>query len=47
MPHPPKIAMEVWDMEPDDWPEAATGPFADVLTDPAAWAKKCVKEFGL
>ena len=46
MPHPPKIAMEVWDMEPDDWPETAMAPFADVLADPAAWAKKCVKEFG-
>ena len=46
MPHPPKIAMEVWDMKPDDWPETAMAPFADVLADPAAWAKKCVKEFG-
>lgn len=23
MPNKPKIAMEVWDMEPADWPEAA------------------------
>ncbi|OGP51982.1 MAG: acetyl-CoA synthase [Deltaproteobacteria bacterium RBG_13_43_22] len=46
MPHPPKIAMEIWDMKPDDWPETAMAPFADVLADPAAWAKKCVKEFG-
>ncbi|MEW6674303.1 MAG: acetyl-CoA decarbonylase/synthase complex subunit delta, partial [Thermodesulfobacteriota bacterium] len=46
MPNKPKIAMEVWDMEPDEWPESATAPFKDVLSDPAAWAKKCVKEFG-
>jgi acetyl-CoA decarbonylase/synthase complex subunit delta len=46
MPHPPKIAMEIWDIKPDDWPETAMAPFADVLADPAAWAKKCVKEFG-
>jgi acetyl-CoA decarbonylase/synthase, CODH/ACS complex subunit delta len=46
MPHPPKIAMEVWDTKPDDWPETAMAPFADVLDDPAAWAKKCVEQFG-
>jgi len=46
MPNKPKIAMEVWDMVPDEWPEAATEPFKDVLSDPAAWAKKCVEEYG-
>ena len=46
MPNKPKIAMEVWDMEPDEWPESATAPFKDVISDPAAWAKKCVKEYG-
>ena len=46
MPNKPKIAMEIWDMEPDEWPEAALAPFKDVLSDPAAWAKKCVEEFG-
>jgi acetyl-CoA decarbonylase/synthase complex subunit delta len=45
MPHKPKIAMEVWDITPDDWPEAATAPFKDVLSDPAAWAKKCVSDY--
>ncbi|MFW6054289.1 MAG: acetyl-CoA decarbonylase/synthase complex subunit delta [Thermodesulfobacteriota bacterium] len=42
----PKIAMEVWDMEPPEWPEAAREPYKDVLADPAAWAKKCATEFG-
>jgi acetyl-CoA decarbonylase/synthase complex subunit delta len=45
-PNPPKIAMEVWDIEPEDWPEPAKEPFKDVIKDPAAWAKKCVNEFG-
>lgn len=46
MPHKPKIAMEVWDMEPEEWPESVLAPFKDVISDPAAWAKKCVSEFG-
>jgi acetyl-CoA decarbonylase/synthase complex subunit delta len=46
MPKKPKIAMEVWDMEPEDWPEAALSPFKDVVSDPAAWAKKCVDQYG-
>ncbi len=46
MPNKPKIAMEVWDMEPEDWPEAALKPFQDVVSDPAAWAKKCIDEYG-
>ena len=46
MPNPPKIAMEIWDMQPDDWPETAMAPFAGVLDNPAAWAKKCVEDFG-
>jgi len=46
IPHPPRIAMEVHDSTPADWPEAATEPFRDVLSNPAAWAKKCVSEYG-
>ena len=46
MPNKPKIAMEVWDMKPEDWSEAALKPFQDVVSDPAAWAKKCVDEYG-
>ncbi|BBO92313.1 acetyl-CoA decarbonylase/synthase complex subunit delta [Desulfosarcina ovata] len=46
MPHKPKIAMEIWDMAPEEWPAAALEPFKDVVSDPAAWAKKCVDEFG-
>jgi acetyl-CoA decarbonylase/synthase complex subunit delta len=46
MPNKPIIAMEIWDMEPTDWPEPALEPFKDVVSDPAAWAKKCVEEYG-
>lgn len=46
MPHKPRVAMEVWDIVPEDWPESAKEPFKDVLSDPAAWAKKCVAEYG-
>jgi acetyl-CoA decarbonylase/synthase complex subunit delta len=46
MPNIPKIAMEVWDYPPDDWPEAALKPFAGVTDDSAAWAKKCVDDYG-
>ncbi len=46
MPNLPKIAMEVWDCPPGDWPEAALEPFAGVTDDPVAWAKKCVDDYG-
>jgi acetyl-CoA decarbonylase/synthase complex subunit delta len=46
MPYPPRIAMEVLDAPPDDWPSAALDPFADVIHDPAAWAQKCVTSYG-
>ena len=46
MPNKPKIAMEIWDMEPEDWPAAAVAPFKDVLSDPVAWAKKCIDAYG-
>ena len=46
MPNAPRIAMEVYDEAPTDWPEAAAVPFADVLDDPVAWARKCVEVYG-
>jgi acetyl-CoA decarbonylase/synthase complex subunit delta len=46
MPHKPRVAMEIWDLVPEEWPEAALSPFKDVISDPAAWAKKCVDEYG-
>lgn len=47
MKNPPRVAMEVWDKDPSaDWSEAAKAPFLDVLGDSAAWAKKCVEQYG-
>ena len=46
MPHLPKIAMEVYDCPPGEWAEAALEPFAGVTDDPAAWAKKCIDDYG-
>jgi acetyl-CoA decarbonylase/synthase, CODH/ACS complex subunit delta len=46
VPHKPRIAMEVLDSPPADWPEAALEPFADVINDPVAWAKKCISSYG-
>jgi acetyl-CoA decarbonylase/synthase complex subunit delta len=42
----PKIAMEVYDCPPEEWPEAALEPFAGVTDDPVAWAQKCIKDYG-
>ncbi len=46
MPNLPRIAMEVYDAPPEEWPEAALEPFAGVSDDPVAWAKKCVNDYG-
>jgi acetyl-CoA decarbonylase/synthase, CODH/ACS complex subunit delta len=46
MPNFPRIAMEVYDTPPEDWPETVLKPFNDVINDPVAWARKCVKEYG-
>ena len=41
----PVIALEVQDVEPE-WNPLVKEYFADVFNNPAAWAKKCVEEFG-
>ena len=46
IPHRPVIALDVLDYHPDDWPEILTESYSDVLGDPAAWARKCEREFG-
>ena len=46
MPNLPKIAMEVYDMPPEEWAEAAREPFSGVTDDPVAWAQKCVNDYG-
>ena len=46
MTHNPRIAMEVPDSPPEEWPKAAIEPFADVKNDPVAWVKKCIHTYG-
>ena len=46
MPRRPRIAMEIYDVQPEDWAEAALEPFAGVTGDSVAWAKKCVDDYG-
>lgn len=46
MPHPPRIALEVYDTPPDNWAEAALEPYRDVIGDPVAWAKKAAEVYG-
>lgn len=41
LPNPPSFALEVWDMEMEDWPEFLVEPFKDVISDPVKWARKC------
>ncbi len=45
VPHRPVVAMEVQDIVPE-WNPEVTKPYKDVIGDPAAWAQKCVKDFG-
>ncbi len=45
MPNTPAIAMEIFDIEPSEWPAVLKEPFKDVLNNPAQWAKKCVDEY--
>jgi acetyl-CoA decarbonylase/synthase complex subunit delta len=39
------IAMDVYDIPPEDWPEPLLKNYEDVVNDPASWAKKCA-EYG-
>lgn len=38
----PKLALEVLDAAPQTWTEWESRPYKDVLSDPVAWAKKCL-----
>ncbi len=46
MPHKPRIAFEVWDARPEEWPDWAVAPYADVIADPVAWARKSIETYG-
>jgi acetyl-CoA decarbonylase/synthase complex subunit delta len=38
----PRLALEVLNSEPKGWTEWELKPYKDVLSDPVAWAKKCL-----
>ncbi len=45
-PHPPVVAMEVFDKVPAKYPESLADLYRDVIDKPAEMAKKCVEEYG-
>jgi len=45
IPHEPKVAFEVWDTAPLDWPAELMLPYAGTLRDPLEWANKCVRDY--
>jgi methylenetetrahydrofolate reductase (NADH) len=46
MPSNPVIAMDVLDINPEEWPASITSYFEGVLDSPVAWAQKCVNDYG-
>jgi acetyl-CoA decarbonylase/synthase complex subunit delta len=40
--NPPRIALEIWDIDPVPWVESVRKPYQEVFSDPVAWAKKCL-----
>ena len=45
MPNLPVVALDVWDKQPSQWPQALADVYSDVWSDPTAWASKA-KELG-
>lgn len=46
LPYSPKIAFEIWDTAPSDWPnELITAIGADLLKNPLKWTEKCLKDY--
>ena len=41
----PRIALEIIDSQPEGWADGVIEPYKDVISDPVAWAKKCL-EYG-
>lgn len=42
VPFQPRIAFEVWDIAPEDWPQPLADVYGEVWHDPVAWARKAV-----
>ncbi len=41
----PMIAMDILDLNPEEWPETLRRHFDGVLDNPVAWAEKCVNDY--
>ncbi len=46
LPHRPRLALEITDVEPRAWPDAVRAPWDGVLGQPAAAARRAVSDFG-
>lgn len=46
VPHRPVLAMEVWDVPPENWPSVVKEPIEEVMNDPVGWAQKCEEDYG-
>lgn len=44
-PNRPVVALEIWDMPPEEWHPCLKQYYGDLYGDPGAWAKRCVEEF--
>jgi len=45
-PHPPRVALEVFDKVPNKYPDSLMNYYSDVVEKPAEMAKKCVEQYG-
>ncbi len=45
IPNQPKIAFEVWDIPPIDWPQELAGAYKGALENSLEWAKMCVEQY--
>lgn len=45
IPNQPRIAFEVWDIPPVDWPQESLRPYEGVLKNTLDWAKMCVDKY--
>jgi len=45
IPYKPIVAFEIFDCQPQDWPEELTKEYKDVIGDPISWADKVVRKY--
>jgi len=45
IPNQPRIAFEIWDISPLDWPQELAHPYEGALKDTLEWAKMCIDKY--